>query len=356
MARIPQDELERLKREVDLAELVRVSGVELRQHGKDLLGLCPFHDDHEPSLVVTPSKNLWNCLGACGEGGTVIDWVMRTQGVSFRHAVEILRNGSRVTAPVKAKRSTIRRLPLPVGEEAEGAELVAQVVDYYHRTLLESPEAQEYLAKRGIWDSEAVEVFKLGFANRTLGLRLPEKNRAAGAKMRERLTETGIIRSSGHEHLNGCLVIPIHDAEGKVVEIYGRKITPRLRKGTALHLYLPGPHRGIWNLDALRSSKEIILCEALIDALAFWCAGFQNVTSAYGTNGFTSEMLEAYKAYGVERALIAFDRDDAGDKAAEKLAERLASEKISCFRVRFPRGMDANDSFAARDIVKQTFL
>ena len=251
MARIPQDELERLKREVDLAELVRSSGVELRQHGKDLLGLCPFHDDKEPSLVVTPQKNLWNCLGACGEGGTVVDWVMKTQGVSFRHAVEILRNGSRVTAPVKAKRSTVRRLPSPVSDDVEGAELVAQVVDYYHRTLLESPEAQEYLTKRGIWNPEAVKLFKLGFANRTLGLRLPEKNRADGAKMRERLTEAGIIRASGHEHANGCVVIPIHDVEGKVVEIYGRKIGERLRKGTALHLYLPVPTAasGTWTLS-----------------------------------------------------------------------------------------------------------
>jgi len=342
MARIPQDELERLKREVDLAELVRSSGVKLRQHGKDLIGLCPLHDDHEPSLVVTPSKNLWNCLGACGEGGTVVDWVMRTQGVSFRHAVEILRNGSRVTAPVKAKRSTVRRLSSPVSDDVEDAELVGQVVDYYHRTLLESPEAQEYLTRRGIWDPDAVKLFKLGFANRTLGLRLPAKHRADGGRMRERLTGAGLIRASGHEHLNGCLVVPIHDAEGKVVEIYGRKITPRLRKGTALHLYLPGPHRGVWNLDALRSSKEIILCEALIDALTFWCAGFRNVTSAYGTNGFTAEMLEAYAAYGVKRVLIAFDRDEAGDKAAEKISERLASEGISSFRVCFPKGMDAN--------------
>jgi len=345
MARIPQDELERLKREVDLPDLVRASGVKLRQHGKDLLGLCPFHDDREPSLVVTPKKNLWNCLGACGEGGTVIDWVIRTQGVSFRHAVEILRNGSALSAPPPApvKRSTVRRLPCPLSDGTEGSELVAQVVDYYHRILLEAPEAQAYLEKRGIAEEEAVKRFKLGFANRTLGLRLPGRNRAAGARMRERLAETGLYRTSGHEHLNGSLVIPVHDGEGRVVEIYGRKIGERLRKGTAYHLYLPGPHRGVFNLDALRSSKEIILCEALIDALTFWCAGYRNVTSAYGTNGFTDEMLEAYRAYGVERVLIAYDRDDAGEAAAAKLAERLGGQGISCFRVRFPRGMDAND-------------
>jgi len=343
MARIPKDELERLKKETDLVELVRSSGVELKPHGKDLLGLCPFHDDKDPSLVVTPSKNLWNCLGACGEGGTVVDWVMKTQGVSFRHAVEILRGGGELSAPVAGKRSTVRRLPCPLTDDAEGAALLGQVVDYYHEILQEAPEARSYLEKRGIWDPEAVDVFKLGFANRTLGLRLPEKNRAAGARMRTRLVATGLFRATGHEHFNGGVVFPVHDAEGKVVEVYGRKITTGLRKGTPLHLYLPGPHRGVWNLAALRSSKEIILTESLIDALTFWCAGYRNVTSAYGTNGFTSEMFEALKAYGVERVLIAFDRDDAGEKAATKIAERLGSEEISCFRVRFPRGMDAND-------------
>jgi len=345
MARIPTHELERLKRETDLAELVRASGVELKAHGKDLLGLCPFHDDKEPSLVVTPKKNLWNCLGACGEGGTVVDWVMKTQGVSFRHAVEILRNGSAVSGAPSAplKRSTVPRLPCPLSKDAEGSELIGQVVDYYHETLLSSPEAKAYLEKRGIWNEEAVRRFKLGFANRTLGLRLPERNRAAGARLRERLVETGLYRKSGHEHFNGSLVIPVQDAEGRVVEVYGRKITTGLRKGTALHLYLPGPHRGIWNLDALRSSKEIILCEALIDALTFWCAGYRNVTSTFGTNGFIEEMLEALKAYGVERVLIAFDRDEAGEVAAAKLSKRLGAEGMSCFRVRFPRGMDAND-------------
>ena len=80
MARIPQDELDRIKRETDLVALVQAAGVELERRGKDLVGRCPFHDDHEPSLVVTPAKNLWQCLGACGEGGSVVDWVMKASG------------------------------------------------------------------------------------------------------------------------------------------------------------------------------------------------------------------------------------------------------------------------------------
>lgn len=80
MARIATDELERLKTEVSVERLVTAAGVKLQRHGKDLIGLCPLHDDKEPSLVVTPSANLWHCLGACQAGGSVIDWVMKKQG------------------------------------------------------------------------------------------------------------------------------------------------------------------------------------------------------------------------------------------------------------------------------------
>ena len=92
MARIPAVEIERLKSEIAVERLVEASGITLAKSGKDQIGLCPFHDDNEPSLVVTPAKNLWHCFG-CQTGGGPIDWVMKTQGVSFRHAVEMLREG-----------------------------------------------------------------------------------------------------------------------------------------------------------------------------------------------------------------------------------------------------------------------
>ncbi|HTX01676.1 MAG TPA: CHC2 zinc finger domain-containing protein, partial [Acidimicrobiales bacterium] len=93
MARIAEEEIERLKREVDLVALVEAAGVVLERTGADVRGRCPFHDDTTPSLVVTPEKGLWHCLGACQAGGSAIDWVMRRDGVSFRHAVELLRDG-----------------------------------------------------------------------------------------------------------------------------------------------------------------------------------------------------------------------------------------------------------------------
>jgi DNA primase catalytic core len=342
MPRVPKDEIERLKREVSLIRLVEASGVALEKRGRDFVGRCPFHEDKTPSFVVSPEKNLWNCLGACGTGGDVIAFVMKAEGVSFRHAVELLQNDY---APKDAARpvakSTVQKLE-PLRAEKEDAALLAQVIDYYHETLKTSAEAHAYLKNRGLDNAEMIERFKMGLANRTLGYRLPAKNRQAGAEMRGRLQALGILRESGHEHFAGSLVIPIIDEHGAVKEVYGRKLLDNLRPGTPKHLYLPGPHAGVFNAEAFETSEEIILCEALIDALTFWRAGYRNVTAAYGVNGFTDEILAAFRTHAIKRALIAFDRDAAGDRAAGEIAEQLMAAGVECYRIEFPKGMDAN--------------
>ena len=352
MARIPDDQLERLKAEIAVERLAEGMGVVLKRHGKDLLGLCPFHDDREPSLVISPEQNLWHCLGACQAGGSVIDWVMRSEGVSFRHAAELLLADYQPSLAAAAKgtaarsklaaHSTVKKLPTALVADAGDAKLLVQVIDYYHETLKQSPEALAYLEKRGIANVEAIDRFKLGFANRTLGYRLPMKNRKDGAALRGQLQRIGVLRSSGHEHFNGSLVMPVIDDVGNVTEVYGRKINDRLRRGTPMHLYLPGAHAGVWNAAVLKASPEVILCESLIDALTFWCAGFRNVMASYGIEGFTADHLAALKMHNTRRVLIAYDRDPAGEAATEKLAKTLMAEGLDAYRIHFPKGMDAN--------------
>jgi DNA primase catalytic core len=346
MPYVPQDVKERIKREVSIQRLAEARGIKLTRSGKELIGLCPFHDDRNPSLNIDPAKNVWSCKGACGEGGDVILWVMRAEGVSFHHALEMLKREHFPLAagPIQpVKQSTVRKLPAPVTAEAGDRELLLKIVGFYQDAFNQSPEAQRYLESRGLKSAEMVERFRLGFANRTLGLCLPPKNRVAGAAVRTRLEELGIYRKSGHEHFNGSLVIPVITPAGDVAEMYGRKINDNLRGGTDYHLYLKGQHRGVWNEEALIASKEIILCEALIDAMTFWCAGYRNVTASYGVNGFTADHRAAFEKHGTKRVYIAYDRDDAGDKAAAKLAEELMQSGIECFRVQFPKGQDANE-------------
>jgi DNA primase catalytic core len=360
MARIPDHEIERLKRRVSVERLIESAGIELKPHGKDRVGRCPFHDDKTPSLVVSPKTNLWHCLGACQTGGSVIDWVMRFEGVSFRRAVEMLRQeiGEAPAAvvshsvPVLAAEASPAAPALAAGDDAA---LLGRVIDYYHATLKQSPEALAYLQARGLDHAELIDAFRLGYANRTLGYQLPIKQLKAGAEIRGALQRLGVLRESGHEHFNGSLVVPVITPDGEIVEVYGRKVLPaaKLRAGTPLHLYLPGPHRGVFNESGLIGHEEAILCEALIDALTFWCAGYRNVTCAYGIEGFTAEILTAFSRHGIKRVLIAYDADEAGNAAAEKLAGKLLAEGFECYRCRFPKGMDANEyALAVKPAIK----
>lgn len=347
MARIAESELERLKTEISVARLVEASGIGLTKRGRDFIGVCPFHKDDTPSLTVTPNKNLFHCFG-CGIGGGPIDWVMKRNGVSFRHAVELLREGLPSITGGAVKHTTVRALPPPVSFDADDQVLLDQVTDYYHQTLKQSPDALAYLQTRGLTNPALIDTFKLGYANRTLGLRLPDKQRNDGAEIRARLERIGIYRVSGHEHFNGSLVFPVMDGERRTTEMYGRKIIDNLRAGTPKHLYLPGPHKGVWNLDGIaESGGEIILTEALIDAATFWCAGYRNVTAAYGVEGFTADHLGVFKRFDVRRVVIAFDRDKAGERGAAKIAAQLLAKGVDCYRMLFPKGMDAN-SYASK--------
>jgi DNA primase catalytic core len=348
MARFPDEMVERIKREISVQRLVEARGIKLKRVGKNLVGLCPFHPEKNPSLTITPATNKWRCFG-CDRGGTAIDWVMHSQGVSTRHALELLSRDlvpmTSITTGPPPKKTTVPKLPPLIESANEDKKLLEIVANYYHKTLKESPEAQQYLLKRGLQSAEMVEHFRIGFSNRTLGYHLPAKNRVAGAEQRGRLTELGIYRESGHEHLSGSLVIPILNLDGEVVQMYGRKITrmTALRDGTPAHLYLPGPLRGVWNEQALIASKEIILCEALIDALTFWCAGYRNVTTIYGVNNFTDELRAAFQRHGTRRIYLAYDRDPGGERAAQAHGEELIEMGIECFRVQFPKNMDANE-------------
>ncbi len=344
MPRIPKAEIERIKKETDLVALVRSAGVELKPQGKDLVGLCPFHEDKTPSLLVSPEKNLWNCLGACGTGGGPVDWVIKTKGTDFKGAVKILRSEKNRKPTDKAVSGTSNPKALPPEEDEERQALLKRVTDYYHASLKRSPSALKYLEKRGLVHPDLIERFKLGFADRSLSSKLPAHGLKAGKEIRARLAELGIYKENGRERFHGSIVVPIFDEAGLTAEIYARKIAPagKLRKGTPFHSYLPGPHRGFWNLDCLKH-KTVILCESLIDAMSFWVHGFENVTAAFGTNGFTEEYRHLILSSHIERLYIAFDADAAGDKSAEKLAKNLSGEGIACFRVGFPIGCDAND-------------
>lgn len=146
------------------------------------------------------------------------------------------------------------------------------------------------------------------------------------------------------EHFRGYVTFPVLDVEGRTGEIYGRLLgKPDPRSAPPKHLYLPGPHRGVWNIAAFAETDELIVCESIIDALTLWCAGFRHVTAAYGTDGWTPEHQTAVQEHGIRRVLIAFDADPAGDKGAKTLAAELATVGVQSYRVELPPGSDVNE-------------
>ena len=297
---IDKAEIERVKRANELAAFIRSCGVILSQRGKQLVGLCPFHNDHEASLIVDPRKQLWNCLGACREGGDVYRFVMKADGVDFREAH--------------------RRLG---GREAESKSLAVEdqqwlerAVDHYHARLLETPAAQEYLRSRGVTAAEIATSFRLGYSDGMLGEKLPAEGRRA-------LWRVGVLTGSGKELMRGCVVFPLVAASGPhtghVVDLYGRSLEGRR------HLYLPGERRGIFNPEGAKNTEEVIVTESVIDAAALWSAGLRQVIPAYGVNGLTDEIVAHLVECRVKRVVLMLDADEAGRAAATEI-ERLERE------------------------------
>jgi DNA primase len=220
--------------------------------------------------------------------------------------------------------------------EGDDQQLLAKIVDYYHHSLKASPEALDYLRNRGITNGQAIDHFRIGYADRTLGLKLPSKQVKAGKEIRSRLAKVGLFRASGHEHFTGSVVFPIFAADGtrQIVDLYGRKILgSKLRKGTPLHTYLSTERHGVWNIEAFGATEEIILCPSLFDALTFWNHGYRNVTCMFGQEALTDDLFAAFQEFNIKRILT----------PCESVCSRLLEAGLDCFLLRFPSGFDANN-------------
>jgi DNA primase catalytic core len=332
---IEQSEIDRVKRETDLVKLVESSGVKLKRKGKQFAGLCPFHDDREPSLIVDPKKQLWNCLGACSEGGDVYKWVMKRDGIDFKAAHQRLSASALLSPSERAKEED--------GVTAQQCLMwLSRVVEHCHRRLLETPAAQDYLRSRGITAPEFATTFRIGYADGTLSHVISPEGRAA-------LKRIGVITESGRELMGGCVIFPLVDAaSGETVNLYGRYAGKHesLYLPGAQHLYLPGVRRGVFNPQGARNTDEVIVTESVIDAAAVWSSGLRNVLPVYGVNGLTDEIVAHLQECRVKRVALALDSDDAGEYAAQRFGERLKAINVTSRAVILP-AKDASEWIAS---------
>ena len=345
------------EQDIALERLAEAKGIKLTKTGKVLTARCPFqqHDDLT-AFIIDPKANRWRCRSGCGEGG-VVDFVARTEGISGKHAVELLKADFMPepsnSAPVK--QSTVTRLSTLIEPDEPDDVVFQQVLDFYAETLKSSPKALSYLHGRGLRDPDLLTHFKVGFCDRTLGYRIPARNRQAGAVVRGQLQRIGILRSSGHETFRGSVVVPITDLTGKVVQVYGRKITARLRKGTEYHVTLNDEGNGVFNISGFVEGQKVILTYGIMDALTWWSSGFRNVTSTMGHTALPKDVKALLVIKKIRSVWLAFPRDkDTADLQAE-----LLDIGVEVNEVVFPSGSDANDIARNADEAKdalQAFL
>jgi DNA primase len=304
------DEFEKdeVKKGVDIVSLFTSFGVHLEKKGKSWMGRCPWHEDSTPSLSVDLEKGLYNCFG-CGESGDAFDLVMKERGLDFPSAVKFLKGADfsqlksvptppKKETPKSDKTEKLNKTPEPLNSaetplngrklgdsqtDTEAVDLKA-IASFYHKALAKSQEARTYLEARGLTDKKLWSRFQIGYADGSL-------LQVLSSTQQKELTERGLIRSSGKEFFQGCLVFPLLDEQGKVVSFYGRSIQAGTKPS---HLYPPGPRRGLINREALKVySDQIILTESVIDSLSLVQIGVENAVPLYGTSGFTAEHLEA---------------------------------------------------------------
>lgn len=344
-----EERIAETKRRVNLVNLVRSYGVELKASGRNYLGHCPFHKDRTASFVVTPSKGLWHCMGACNKGGSALDFVMGMEKVNFGEALRILEeksgNGNHAVSESSSKEKVIEERKLYHEFSLEERNFLDGVMEYFRESLVGNKEVMAYLRERRIGDMAILQKFGVGYSDGRLGEKfLSSANTKKGKEERRILTESGLIREKGFELFRQYILFPVRNSKGEVEHIYGRQ--PMDREKERRHRYLPGSHRGIWNREALEE-KRIVLCESIIDALTLYCHGVRNVTCTYGTEGYTRELHDGIVSVGERKVVFAFDTDEAGNSAVQRYSEKLRELGIGSERIRIPMGMDIN-SYACK--------
>lgn len=330
-----------------IVEVAEALGLQLEPQGdgEQLVGTCPFAD-HQ-GFEVDPKTNTWACK-TCQLEGDCLDLVVRVLGVSRRHAKELLKATPLTLAPPSKQSpaagvpevTTRRFIESDIDPEDDDPTLLAKVVAFYSRTLKKDDEGLGFLARQGLRNTQLIERFRLGLSNRTLGYRLPRANRKRGAAIRSRLQNLGVLRSTGHEHFNGSLVVPVTDAEGNIVQLYGRKLRDNLRAGTPLHLWLAGKKKPLFNPTAF-SFPEVVVAGSVLDALSFLANGVEHVVGLPDLAAGTEELVAAIKAHKTKRVVLAFPRHRAGDEAVGRFSEAMATMDVEVHKLVFPTEMDA---------------
>lgn len=344
MPRIPEEAIDRIRDSVDIVDVVS-EYVQLTARGRNHVGLCPFHDDHDPSFNVSQEKQIYKCF-VCGAGGNVYTFVREIEGISFVEAVRKVAELGGMPIPEPDKRMQAKQ---------EAFDPLYRAMDlalkYYNHLLTAKPQgkvALDYLRGRGV-DDATIEAFSLGYAPNAWDHFL----RVATAPKRgfspDILEKAGLVlaRNSGNGHYDRFrhrVIFPIRAHTGRVVAFSARALdadeqakyinspeSPIYHKSAILH----GLYEG---RDAFRKEKRALIVEGQMDHLSLFQFGIQNVVATSGT-ALTIQQAKLLRRYA-EHATLIFDGDRAGMSAAVRGIAPLIETGIDVRVVSLPDGQD----------------
>ncbi len=344
--RIPDEVLEAVRSRTSIVDVVS-RHVALRRGGKNWKGLCPFHAEKTPSFVVNEERGTYHCFG-CGAGGTAFRFLMETEGRTFVEAVQVLAERAGVSLGLGPEDPAARKAREERQAQLEVLELAAR---YYRHQLLSGragEAARAYLVRRGI-EAGLAEAFGLGCA--------PAGWDALARYLRSKGVDLGLATRAGllverptgghYDRLRDRLVFPIADASGRAVSFGGRVM------GDGEPKYLNGPESLVFRkgevlyglpqaAEALRRERRALLVEGYLDVITLHGKGIATALATLGT-ALTPEHVHGLRRRA-EEAVLVYDGDPAGRRAAFRSLDVFLAEAFPCRVVLLPGGHDP-DSF-----------
>jgi len=341
-----------IKNAVDIVALIG-ENLPLHRTGSKFKALCPFHDDHNPSLELNPERQSYKCW-SCGAGGDVFDFVQAYDRVEFPEALRML-----------AERAGVALENPSVGTSPRGpskSDLVAANVwaeQEFVEALRNSPEAQGYLEERGL-RRDVVERFRLGFA--------PDARDWLTSRARKHGYTVALLERAGlvvsvedpqvpvRDRFRGRLIFPIHDLRGRTVGFGGRILPSAAERlataGKTVAKYLNSPETAVFQKrrilyaahlarPAVRSSGQVAVVEGYTDVIAAHQAGLTNFVGTLGT-ALGDEHVAALRQLA-DHVVLVFDGDEAGQKAADRSLELFLGHDLDVRVLTLPENIDPCD-------------
>lgn len=337
---ISDEKINEIRSSVNIVDIIS-NYIPLTNKGKNYFGICPFHDDHSPSMSVSPERQMFKCF-TCGVGGNVFTFVSKYEDISFIEAVKKVAEYANIPLDIKniSKKESIHK---------KEYEIMDMVVKIYQNNLntINGKKAQEYLNKRNI-DDKTCNLFKIGYAlndNTYLYNILSKKYK------NKELDDLGLINISGvdgYDKFINRLMIPITDEYNQVVGFTGRIIekddtSPKYINTKETSIYKKG-HILFNYYNAKESAKvlkNIIIVEGNMDAIRMYANGYQNVVALMGTS-LTKEQIDLIKKLRVSVTLL-LDSDNAGETATITNGEILLKNNIETFVLRLDGAKDPDE-------------